>query len=51
MKNTKLETKALKLIKQGMTNAEVEKKLGHEFMFNKDAYTDEYVSATLWKTP
>ena len=45
----RLEEKALKMAKTGMTGEEVEKELGHEFVFFRDSITGEYNHATLWK--
>ncbi len=40
---------ALKLKKRGLTTQEIEKRLGHEFIFNKDYFDNKYISATLWR--
>jgi len=46
---TRLEEKALRMRKTGLSHKEIEKILGHEFMFYKDSITGEYNHATLWK--
>lgn len=44
-----LEIKALELKKAGKTEEEIERELGHEFIFYKDPMTGKYKRATLWK--
>lgn len=45
----KLEKQALALYKQGMKPEAIEAKLGAEFIFKKDALTEQVVDATHWK--
>jgi hypothetical protein len=46
---TTMERKAFELKRQGISMETIEEDLGHEFIFNKDSFTGEYVGATLWK--
>ena len=46
---SKLEQKALKLRRSGVSVKEIEKRLGREFIYFEDPQTKEIVSVTLWK--